>query len=73
MAPLENRKPTSNIATSSGWLAPGSFKAPCQPPSVVLMPSLPAEAQAVVVPNSETLPPLPTQHEDFTSQDTEYH
>lgn len=71
------REQETNITTSSGWLAPGSFKTPCQPPPVALISSPPIEVQAVVVLGccgaSETLPPLPAQHEDCTSQDTGYH
>lgn len=67
---LENRKPM--VATSNGWLAPGSFKAPSQPLSVTLMSSLPSEAWVSVVPcccgTSEPLPPLPAQQEDCASQ-----
>lgn len=35
------REQETNITTSSGWLAPGSFKAPCQPPPVALTSSPP--------------------------------
>lgn len=60
MAPF--REQEANITTSNGWMSPGSFKAPSQPPSVTLMSSLSSEAWVSVVPDccgtSEPLPPL---------------